>query len=1549
MNNIVIKTISGTLSLLLCWQSVVWADPGIIDRNDLSPVSMFSMENVNSSFTPVVSRYIVEKLFAIEADRSSRNLYSIKSKVEEMLLGLKNDKNIPAEFASSLPVAAGDPEDGEFILDIGRYRVRYFNPKMPSVPKVISGYVVIRELRLGKYLGRQLLESRQELPRLASGNVAQGDPAELFKVFREGAYVTGDIRPGIKALLPEILEHLKILLENSRLNKDFKRAIRNSLDRMEEASFIEIKPLVLWGEHHLLTPAAWLLGFNTLKVPGADPDDETGGGDTLFGEYYPNTVALTGKVLDIMGDDKDLLGEYIFHEAACPVVGHIKAREIQEELFPENYWVVRSEGYKMVGLEDFDPGRKDGELSLIFRHVMYEEIEGHSSSVHATYSEEYLGFNLTNFREEEKAKATEYYFEVKPHYESAKKLYEFCLARAHRNANHDREHLRGVDRSNYFATTKLVWIWSLERLWARAERILSARGMGNNYTLSKNQIERVKEIALKVIELHMNFMESNPLAQLIKDHPGVKAAEKMLKMIVIRGILPGVYYNDKEEPVPDDFPVVKTEELSDKDLLEGEKEGEILTPKISGVSVRTGGYNWKAVGGMFAVMVASTVLSFFLSAPWIGLSFAIVTLGYLALGKKYGNILRSGMPPSDGVREVKLASAVLRRILKVLAVLKPEERDAKNIGDRNGKRNMRNILTTLFLMGRLRERIRVDRALKNTLRPIVNKELARIENGPDTQLRSQIDKLRKWRENDSLTLAGAFIDVTQEVVSSFTTGYSGDSGQQEMLAAQELISEYFNIPDNLAMELRFRIMLQLMRKKIASDALLQRATARDRFLLGVLEFRLGNDREALFNFRKAAPFGPFTTAELFYTHVDYFLGLGMMEHYMRNFKRAESAYNVALNFRTMDNRYFSNEALNEEDKLKQIFLKFLIRMAEKNKGLDGKKVRSNRPSAVSRGLGAVDMIRGVFFPEMSYGKYAVKIAPKLEEVIFTFVPFVLSAAGVLAGEISLRAMIFVMAASYFVFVGLHMINPSHEGLSSPWESLKAIALKMVVPIKIAAFNFVMASFFGGVAVGLNGQLSVFSLFYSMILAGILSMLTYRFHDKVAQRSGVLVDVSGEIELSELKQKVKDIIPEVPVVEVPYNASMHILLSLRQMKEAWRGRQFRYALVYFFNLVLFMRTPNTQHVISDDGGLRAISIFSGGWTLGAFLAPLSVTSTVVLLFFGSVPFYVFCVATAAAVPFVVDLIMSPFYKGTAESHEWLHAYQFKLIEKARREGKIRDAGDFIEKNMMALETIWMYDHKPLNEGVLKEVRQHVGSLIERGREKTSDKDRPSVIPEDDLMEAVQPGNVRFRDIIVEETIPQDEDADAENTSAEDRYRKTLMRRRIMKSGEYTVPELVNALISSSMKNEKTVLVMDMGLGSGEVNRMLRELVRVFSVIEDNNEELKAFLWNIEVIKGEGASLSRRVTNLSNPEKGSLSPENIVVITTSRNMELYKGMEGRAFIAGIDDRTFPDTAWMPLIEITLFAIGKHLGWSEEKLKEIYDKIPNVVPLEDLSEDD
>ncbi|MFH1664615.1 MAG: hypothetical protein ABIA77_00505, partial [Candidatus Omnitrophota bacterium] len=116
---------------------------------------------------------------------------------------------------------------------------------------------------------------------------------------------------------------------------------------------------------------------------------------------------------------------------------------------------------------------------------------------------------------------------------------------------------------------------------------------------------------------------------------------------------------------------------------------------------------------------------------------------------------------------------------------------------------------------------------------------------------------------------------------------------------------------------------------------------------------------------------------------------------------------------------------------------------------------------------------------------------------------------------------------------------------------------------------------------------------------------------------------------------------------------------------------------------------------------------------------------------------------------------------------------------------------------------------------------------------------------------------------------------------------------------------------------------------------------FADVKTGNESLKVFLENLEVVKGKGEKLLNK--------KGNVKPENIIVVTKSSNMEYFRGVEGAAVIAAVDDRDFPEMAYLPLLEVILFAIGKYLKWDEDMLREHYSRIPNVLSMKDLSRED
>jgi hypothetical protein len=71
----------------------------------------------------------------------------------------------------------------------------------------------------------------------------------------------------------------------------------------------------------------------------------------------------------------------------------------------------------------------------------------------------------------------------------------------------------------------------------------------------------------------------------------------------------------------------------------------------------------------------------------------------------------------------------------------------------------------------------------------------------------------------------------------------------------------------------------------------------------------------------------------------------------------------------------------------------------------------------------------------------------------------------------------------------------------------------------------------------------------------------------------------------------------------------------------------------------------------------------------------------------------------------------------------------------------------------------------------------------------------------------------------------------------------------------------------------------------------------------------------------------------------------VITRLYNLIDFKDLGGRSMLAVIDDRDFPETGYIPLLEVMLFSVGKYLGWDTATLKKYYATIPNVVSAETL----
>jgi len=171
-------------------------------------------------------------------------------------------------------------------------------------------------------------------------------------------------------------------------------------------------------------------------------------------------------------------------------------------------------------------------------------------------------------------------------------------------------------------------------------------------------------------------------------------------------------------------------------------------------------------------------------------------------------------------------------------------------------------------------------------------------------------------------------------------------------------------------------------------------------------------------------------------------------------------------------------------------------------------------------------------------------------------------------------------------------------------------------------------------------------------------------------------------------------------------------------------------------------------------------------------------------------------------------------------------------------------------------------------------------------------------------------------------------------------KGVLGGRIAQNAEKAMPKLVHSLMGFAGKDETVVLALDETLGEGEINTFVRDLISLFSGLRDNNGYLKRFLKNLVICKGEGKELALKVGS------SKIKPENIIVITKAANMDYFDSVKGRATIAGIDDKNFPETAYLPLLEVMLFAVSRHLGW-DGSLEEYYGMMYNAVPWKNLPE--
>jgi|GEM_PF-1243387 len=177
------------------------------------------------------------------------------------------------------------------------------------------------------------------------------------------------------------------------------------------------------------------------------------------------------------------------------------------------------------------------------------------------------------------------------------------------------------------------------------------------------------------------------------------------------------------------------------------------------------------------------------------------------------------------------------------------------------------------------------------------------------------------------------------------------------------------------------------------------------------------------------------------------------------------------------------------------------------------------------------------------------------------------------------------------------------------------------------------------------------------------------------------------------------------------------------------------------------------------------------------------------------------------------------------------------------------------------------------------------------------------------------------------------------------------KKIEKNAKDIAPCFVQGAIDAaecvSEKDEKAMLYIDevfTETGENDLSKAMKGFLRVLIHIEGNNDELSLFFKNkLEIRSGSKEEFVSK--------KGKIKPENIIVVTNKDNFEsgCFSSIAGSGIITAIDDAGFSEKVYSPLLGAALFAIGKYLEWDEETLSKFYEKIPNAVSIEDLSDEE
>ena len=196
-----------------------------------------------------------------------------------------------------------------------------------------------------------------------AGNIARvqngGSASELIRAFK-GSGKIASLRKSID--MPARLASLKTRVAGSNLPQAARDEIDSRIDALK-GKILEFSAVILRDKTDRNIIKGWLLGFNTMpRAPDAELEQLEKDLHESLNIMLHGSILLAREVLDAIGSRQSLFEEYLFHETVCPYLGHIEARKLQEEIFPENYQNATGES-----------GHKDGDLALILQEVIEQE------------------------------------------------------------------------------------------------------------------------------------------------------------------------------------------------------------------------------------------------------------------------------------------------------------------------------------------------------------------------------------------------------------------------------------------------------------------------------------------------------------------------------------------------------------------------------------------------------------------------------------------------------------------------------------------------------------------------------------------------------------------------------------------------------------------------------------------------------------------------------------------------------------------------------------------------------------------------------------------------------------------------------------------------------------------------------------------------------------------------------------------------------------------------------------------------------------------------